>query len=138
MRRDRIADDIHVFISDLYAQVTCGVITTEQGAILIDTLPFPQETREVIDFIRRQCQQEPKYVINTHYHADHVYGTFLFDTAEVIAHRACREALLKRGPQSLAAAKQANPALAEVELRLPDITFEHELYLHVGARTLNL
>ena len=37
MRRDRIAEDIYTFSSDVYAQVTSGVILTTEGTIVIDT-----------------------------------------------------------------------------------------------------
>jgi len=138
MRRERIADDIYVFISERYAQVTMGAILTEQGAIVIDTFPFPQETNEVLDFIQHLAIQGVRYVINTHYHADHTYGNYLFADAEIIAHRLTREALARLGPENLAKAKQETSELADVQLRLPDITFESELYVHLGARTLHL
>lgn len=138
MRRERIADDIYVFISDRYAQVTMGIVATEAGAIAIDTLPFPEETRQVLDFVEAKFKQSVRYVINTHHHADHIYGTYLFEEAQVIAHHDCREALIRLGPQSLRRAKQENPELAEVEILLPDMTFGHELYVHLGQRTLHL
>ena len=63
MHRERISDDIYVFTSGLYAQVTAGVIVTSAGAIVIDTLPFPAETRQVIDYIERRVPQGIRYVI---------------------------------------------------------------------------
>ncbi len=138
MRRERVADDIYVFISEQYAQVSMGVITTDEGAIVIDTFPFPSETKEVLDFIESRVPQGARYVINTHHHADHTYGNYLFAGAEIIAHRGCREVLAKLGAQGLERAKAENPALAEVELRLPDITFDKELYVHLGSRQLHL
>ena len=41
MLRERVASDIYVFRSELYLQVTAGVIVTEEGAVVVDTLPFP-------------------------------------------------------------------------------------------------
>lgn len=38
MQRERIADDIYVFISDRYAQVTATVIQTRKSVTLFDTL----------------------------------------------------------------------------------------------------
>jgi hypothetical protein len=48
---ERIADDVWVFKSPTYAQVTASLITTRAGSILIDTLPFPAETRDIQSFI---------------------------------------------------------------------------------------
>ena len=89
MLRERIADGVYVFTSDLYAQVTTGVIITSEGAIVIDTLPFPQETREILAFVKGNCRRGVRYVVNTHFHADHTYGTCFFEDADVIAHQRC-------------------------------------------------
>ena len=138
MRRDRVAEDIYTFTSDLYARVTAGVILTSEGTVVIDTLPFPQETRQILTFVKEHRQSLVRYVINTHYHSDHSNGTYLFPEAEVVAHRLCRETLLRRGEQSLAEAKRETVALTEVEIRLPNIVFEHEAHIHLGDRSLYL
>jgi len=138
MRRDRVAEDIYTFSSDIYAQVTAGIILTSEGTIVIDTLPFPHETREMLSFIKQHSKGPIRYVINTHSHSDHTNGNYLFPEAEIIAHRLCREALLQWGEQSLAEAKRDNPALAEVEIRLPNIVFEHDMFIHLGNRSLYL
>jgi glyoxylase-like metal-dependent hydrolase (beta-lactamase superfamily II) len=137
MRRERIAEDIFVFTSDLYAQVTAGVILTDEGAIVIDTLPFPQETAELKAFLRRYSRQGVRYVINTHYHADHVYGNYLFPEAELLAHERCRKALLRHGQRGLDDAKAQTPTLADVRLRVPDVVFDRgELVVHLGDKSL--
>ena len=76
--RTRVADDTWVFTSELYVEVNAGLVVTSEGGILIDTLPFPSETRQIIDFAERLCPQGIKYVINTLSHADHVYGSCFF------------------------------------------------------------
>ncbi len=138
MHRERISDDIYVFTSGLYAQVTAGVIVTPAGAVVIDTLPFPSETRQVIDYIERRSPVGIKYVIYTHYHADHTYGGYLFREAQVISHALCRDLLMTRGESGLQLARQQNPGLAEVRLRLPDIVFTGEMTLRIGGKTLVL
>ena len=138
MLRERVADDIYVFTSDLYIKVTAGVIFTSQGAVVIDTLLFPHETSELVDLVRRRAKNGALYVINTHSHSDHVYGTYLFNGAEVIAHELCRQALQKRGEEDLYEAQDRVPELAEVQLRLPSITFGKELTLRLGDKTLRL
>ncbi|NIV29462.1 MAG: MBL fold metallo-hydrolase, partial [Anaerolineae bacterium] len=67
------------------------------------------------------CPRGIRYVINTHHHADHVYGSYLFPEAELIAHRQCRDILLKVGEESLAQAKAQTAVLAPVELRIPQL-----------------
>ncbi len=139
MKRDRVSDDISVFSSTQYAQVTAGVVLTPEGAVLIDTLPFPDETREVIDYLKTEGPRGVvRYVINTHRHGDHTHGNYLFPEADIISHRLCRETLQKWGEESLQEAKEATPQLADVQLRVPNITFERELSIYLGGMTLEL
>jgi len=139
VRRERVADGVYAFISDMYAQVNCGVILTEKGAVVIDTLPFPQETRQVLRFIDEQLGPDSvRYVINTQSHADHINGTYLFGGATVIAHENCRVALETWGAESLEEAKREVAELGEVELRLPDLTFTDGLRLDIGGRRIRL
>ncbi len=137
MRRERIAEDIFVFTSDMYAQVTAGVILTDEGAIVIDTLPFPQEAAELRAFVQRHSRQGVRYVINTHHHADHIYGNYLFSEAEFLAHERCRKALLHHGQHSLDQAKAQTSALDDVRLLIPDVVFDRgELIVHLGNKSL--
>jgi len=138
MLRERVADDIYVFTSELYAQVMAGVIFTSQGVVVIDTLLFPQETDELLHLVRRRSKNGVRYVINTHSHSDHVYGNYLFEGAKVIAHQLCRQALEKHGERDLDAAREQIPDLSEVQLRLPSVTFTKELTLRLGNKTLRL
>jgi len=139
MLRERVSDNIYVFTSDLYAQVTAGVIVTPGGAILVDSLPFPNEAREMANFIPRVAPDGVRFVILTHYHADHAYGSYLFPEADLISHQLCRRFLQERGIPALEEAKAQEPLLEEVELRLPDVTFEgDEMALQVADEVIQL
>lgn len=138
MLRERVASDIYVFRSELYLQVTAGVIVTDEGAVIVDTLPFPQETRVLRDFARRRCPEGIRFIINTHAHADHTYGSYMFPEAELIAHRRCRDLLIRHGEESLDRAKRQTPEVADVEVRLPSIVFDESLILRVGGKTIVL
>ncbi len=139
MVRERIADDVYVFTSKSYIQVTAGAILTPDGVILIDTLYFPEETKEIKEFLEDRLGLQVKYVINTHYHADHTQGTYLFPTAQVISHRLCRTLLDTIGRSGLEEAQQQNEDLAEVRIRLPHLIFEAGfLSLNLGGKTVEL
>jgi cyclase len=138
MLRERVTEDVYVFISSLYAEVAATVVVTPKGSVVIDTLPFPDETRQVHEFARRRSPGGTRYVINTHHHADHIYGSFLFPEAELIAHKQCRDILLKIGEENLARVKAQTPALAAVELRIPQLVFEVDLLLRLGEKTIHL
>ncbi|MGB9871168.1 MAG: MBL fold metallo-hydrolase [Anaerolineae bacterium] len=139
MLQERVSADIYLFTSDLYTQVTAGVIVTPAGAILVDTLPFPIETQAILQFLSRRSLSL-RYIIYTHYHADHIYGASLFPDVPIIAHMRCREHLLTSGEEGLEAARAEAPDLLEkVAIRLPDITLDGgELILSLGGKTLRI
>ncbi len=134
--RERVAEDIFVFTSGLYAQVTAGVIVTSEGSIVVDTLPFPQESRELRGFAERISPRGIRYVLVTHYHADHVNGLYLFPQVEAICHRRCRDLLLKTGQSGLEEAKKQTPDLTEVELRIPEMAFDDTMTIQTGDKTI--
>lgn len=139
MHRERVSENVFWFQSEIYAQVTAGVVAGPQWAVVIDTLALPDETLSIREFIEHELNVPVRYVINTHYHADHTWGNCFFPGATVIAHARCRELLEERGILSLEAAKRQNPALRQVKIVLPQMTFaEGELTLRVGKKNLIL
>ena len=139
MHRERVSENVFWFQSEIYAQVTAGVVAGPQWAVMIDTLALPDETLSIREFIEHELNVPVRYVINTHYHADHTWGNCFFPGATVIAHASCRDLLEERGIPSLEAAKRQNPALRQVKIVLPQMTFaEGELTLRVGKKNLIL
>jgi glyoxylase-like metal-dependent hydrolase (beta-lactamase superfamily II) len=137
--RERVSDDVYVFTSEKYAQVTAGAIVTREGSAVIDTLPFLVESREMAASIARVSQAGARYLILTHYHADHIYGANLFPQAEIVAHANCRELLIRLGAPALEAAKAEEPELKDVTIRLPDVTFdEGEIALQLAGKVMRL
>lgn len=139
MLRELVANNIFVFTSELYAQVTAGAILTPDGAIVIDTLPFPTETRQMIQYIEERRNALVHTVINTHYHADHTFGTCFFEDARVVSHSLTRKYLASRGQQSIDEAQRGTRGMMKLSLRLPDMTFnEGRLMIHFGGQDLEL
>jgi cyclase len=139
MHRERVSENVFWFQSEIYAQVTAGVVAGPQWAVVIDTLALPDETLTIREFIEHELNVPVRYVINTHYHADHTWGNCFFPGATVIAHARCRDLLEERGIPSLEAAKRQNPALRQVKIVLPQMTFaDGELTLRVGKKNLIL
>jgi glyoxylase-like metal-dependent hydrolase (beta-lactamase superfamily II) len=139
MHWERLSEDVYVFTSDRYAQVTASLIVSGTIGVVIDALPFPQETSQIAYFARRRCPDGVRYVIYTQHQADHTYGAFLFPKAEVISHTLCREILLEKGVKSLEQAKTMNHELELVRLRIPTLTFDHGTFtLRMPGKTLDL
>jgi len=140
VRRERVSDDIFVFTSSLYAQVTASAVVTREGIVVVDTLPYPVETQEMINCLNELGQGPIKYLINTHWHGDHTYGNYLFDDSiQLVCHKKCLEAMLDYGPRTLGEARETTPLLDEVQLRMPDVVFDDgQLVLHVGNKSIEV
>jgi glyoxylase-like metal-dependent hydrolase (beta-lactamase superfamily II) len=72
-----------------------GFVVTPAGVLVVDALGAPVLARELLAEIRRITPLPVRYVVVTHYHADHVYGLQEFKAAgaTVIAHRDGRDYL---------------------------------------------
>lgn len=139
MIRERIADDIYVFTSRRYAQVTAGAVLTKEGVVLIDTLFYPEETQAIKDFLEKRLGHTVCYVINTHYHADHSTGTWMFPGARIVSHSRCRELLNTTGREGLEQMKTQMPEFQGARVVLPDMVFhDGALNIHIGGKTLRL
>ncbi len=139
IQRERVADNVYSFQSDIYAQVTAGAIIGPNWAVVIDTLALPEETIAIRDFIEQELNAPIRYVLNTHHHADHCWGNCFFQGATIIGHRLCREKLIKEGAVSLKEASAHTPAFRNIKIVPPHLTFsDNTLSLRVGKKTLTL
>lgn len=138
MQRERVSENVYWFQSEIYAQVSAGVIAGPQWAVVIDTL-MPQETLTMREFIDERLGLPVKYVIDTHHHADHCWGNCFFPNATVIGHERCRQLLLDRSPEALEIASKENPLYKELTIVPPQITFSEGTYnLRIGKKNLSL
>ena len=139
MQRERISENVYWFQSEVYAQVTAGAITGPQWAVVIDTLALPEETLAMRAFIEEELSVPVRYVIDTHYHADHSWGNCFFPGATIIGSALCRSVMLEKSHLSLETARKHNPTFKQVKIVPPHITFgEGNLVLRVGKKNLIL
>lgn len=93
-RRVEVAAGIHAFIEPFGHSVVSGntlVVIGDEAVAVIDTGHHPRLARRIIAEIRALTPLPVRYVINTHWHNDHVSGNSpfveAFAGARVIAHR---------------------------------------------------
>jgi cyclase len=80
-----------------------------------------------------------RYVINTHYHADHTWGNCFFPGATVISHALCRKAMQERAIPALQITQQNNPSFKQTSIQLPQLTFSQDtMTLRIGKKNLVL
>jgi len=138
MQRERVSENVYWFQSDIYAQVSAGVVVGPQWVVVVDTL-MPQETLALREFVEEKLGLAVRYVINTHHHADHCWGNCFFPGATIIGHERCRQLLLERTPAAVEVASQENPLYKQLTIIPPQITFQNgKLTLQVGKKHLAL
>jgi glyoxylase-like metal-dependent hydrolase (beta-lactamase superfamily II) len=124
-----------------------GVIVTPAGVVVVDALGSPALAESLLEAIKRITPQPVRYVVLTHYHADHVYGLQVFKKhgAVVIAHEAGRAYLqsdtarlrLEASRETMAPWINADTRLMPADLWLHDdavleLGGERVLISHVG------
>jgi cyclase len=139
MHVERASEDIYIFTSERYAQVTASLIVSGNTGVLIDTMPFPEETAQIALLAHRRCPDGVRYIIYTQHEADHVYGAYLFPKAQVIAHSAARDALIQNAYKSLEQAKASSREFEHVKIKLPTFSFSSgTVTLRLPGKTLEI
>jgi len=88
-------------------------------------------------FIEEEINVPVRYVINTHYHADHSWGNCFFPGATVVGHALSRQMMNEKAPASLEAARRQNPTFKQIKIVAPQMTFdEGSMVLRVGKKNL--
>ncbi len=72
-----------------------GFVITSEGVVVVDALGSPELARRLLAQIRQRTSLPVKWVVLTHYHADHIYGLQVFHEAgaKILAHEKAREYL---------------------------------------------
>jgi glyoxylase-like metal-dependent hydrolase (beta-lactamase superfamily II) len=133
-----------------------GLVTGGGESLLVDTLFDLVLTREMLEAMRRASPEAARIgtLVNTHANGDHCYGNALVKGAEIIASKATAHEMSEVSPalmqQLVDNAGQLGPAgvffrrvfgrfdFRGIELALPTRTFQGELELGVGAKTVRL
>jgi cyclase len=123
----KVADGIYAAIqADPLARQVDGtsiVIVNEEDVVVVDANIGPASARAVLAEIRKLTDKPVRYLINTHWHDDHVFGNFVYRDAfpqvEIVAHANTRSDLLTRGAENLKGKTELYPSiLADSEKKL--------------------
>lgn len=114
-----------------------GVVIGEDAVLVIDTRASHRQAGELIEELGEITSLPVKWVVNTHWHWDHVFGNALFPDAEIWGHELCQIALVSRGEEMKTAAKEWVPAghhpeIDEVEIVPPTKTFAEQASIDIG------
>jgi len=115
-----------------------GFVIGADGVAVIDTFENIAAAQTLLDEIRKKTNLPIRFVVNTHYHLDHVAGNNIFAGAgaTILAQENVRawertENAKFFGPKITAAQKEEVASLG-----LPSITYKDGVTLYLGARRL--
>jgi glyoxylase-like metal-dependent hydrolase (beta-lactamase superfamily II) len=133
-----------------------GLVVDGEASLLVDTLFDLKLTEEMLRQMRRAtpAARTIDTLVNTHANGDHCWGNQLVGGAEIVASRASAEEMAEVPAERLAYLMRVAPTLGElgaylqrifggfdfegIQLTLPTRTFDGELTLTVGDKTVQL
>jgi glyoxylase-like metal-dependent hydrolase (beta-lactamase superfamily II) len=84
-----------------YAFANSLVVVGDESVLVVDTQQDPAAARFLLDVVRSRTRLPVRWVVNTHQHADHVWGNEVYRAAfpgvPIVAHRTTRALLLEHG-----------------------------------------
>lgn len=110
---------------DLGIPTNIYVIVTENKYFIIDTYLGEDIVREIDRYLKDNYGIKENIVINTHSDWDHIWGNSYFANDTIIAHRYCREDIIKNGEYYLE--KYSEYKRGFKYLALPNIIFEEKI-----------
>lgn len=113
-----------------------GFVIGDDGVLVVDSFFDPAATRALVAEIHRLTPKPIRYVVNTHYHADHTGGDQVLRDAGavIIAHRNVR-GWVRTNNIALFGDRITPELKARVEaLPLPDVVTDTDLTVWLGAR----
>ncbi|MDE2198789.1 MAG: MBL fold metallo-hydrolase [Rhodospirillales bacterium] len=122
-----------------------GFVVTDEGVVVFDTLGTPSLGWRLLQKIRQTTPQTPRFVVLSHYHADHIYGLQAFrdhSDAVIVAQTKAldydtpgntedEEAAPRLAQRRQALAPWVNASTRIVE---PSVTFSQQSDLLLGGR----
>lgn len=126
-----------------------GFVVTSGGVVVFDALGTPSLGWALLEQIRKVTSNKIRYVVASHYHADHIYGLQAFkdhtDALLIAQERSAEykeneETADERASQRLDQRRAALAPWVNENTRVvtPDITFKEQMTIALGDRRLTL
>ncbi|MFX0020693.1 MAG: MBL fold metallo-hydrolase [Candidatus Hermodarchaeota archaeon] len=75
-----------ISINDSDAKTSAGIFDLGNFLIIFDTLFYPGAAVDLYKAGKELCDKEPSFIVNSHFHGDHVFGNCLFpDNVPIIS-----------------------------------------------------
>ena len=112
----------------------------DDGVLVIDTFQDPRPAKALLGEIRKLTPLPIRFVVNTHYHLDHVNGNDVFAAAgaTIVAHRNVRAWMRTENIKMLDPPVTPEKKARVASLTLPTVVHDSHLDLFLGARRINV
>jgi glyoxylase-like metal-dependent hydrolase (beta-lactamase superfamily II) len=117
----KVKDDLFVIHNEFVPGNSTAYVTTE-GVVLVDD-KFEQDAPNILALLKTVTNQPVRYVVNTHYHADHSGGNVRLQMA---------------GAQLMASEQSRRYMVDAKQPGQPTVTFEDRASLHLGGKDIEL
>ena len=135
-----IGPGVYAAIGDV-GDSNAGFIIGDDAVLVVDSFSDPNSARVLLNEIRKRTPKPVRYVVNTHYHLDHVGGDQLFKDAGaiILAHRNVRAWIRSENLRQLNEGSAGPALLAQAaQLPLPDLVTESPIAIWLGTRRVDI
>ncbi len=145
----QIADNVYAYVDtknsskDNSFGANAGIIIGKDGIVVVDTLISAKEAKRFIRDIRAVSRKPIKYVINTHYHLDHVFGNCEFAKlkAVIIAQKNDKKAMENSAEETLKNIGEYGLTPADMngtKIAYPVLTYGDRMEIDLGDQKIEL
>ena len=117
-----------------------GFVIGDDGVAVIDTFQDPRPAKALLTEIRKITPLPIRFVVNTHYHLDHVNGNDVFAAAgaTIVAHRNVRAWMRTENIKMLDPPVTAEKKARVASLTLPTVVHDGHVDLYLGSRRIDV
>lgn len=117
-----------------------GFVIGDDGVLVIDTFQDPLPAKTLLSEIRKLTPLPIRFVVNTHYHLDHVNGNDVFAAAgaTIVAHRNVRAWMRTENIKMLDPPVTAEKKARVQSLTMPTVVHDSHVDLYVGSPRINV
>jgi cyclase len=117
-----------------------GIVIGDDGVVVVDTMTGSDASARLFREVRRLTNLPVKFVVNTHYHGDHVAGNGLFASAgaRVLAHRNVRTWIHPENMRMLGGNPKPELKTFVEQFIAPTVTYTDAVDLYLGSRVVQV
>ncbi len=122
------------------AGANAGFVIGDDGVAVIDTFENQAAAKALLQEIHRLTHLPVKFVINTHYHLDHVAGNRVFDQqgAVIVGHQRIRDWIHTENLKFFGEAIKPEEKAMVANLLAPEVVYDSGVTLYLGSRRLDV